>query len=102
MSRHLAEPPHDVKRQTSLDLHLSIGLTDVGHADVAKSVDAADLKSAILWVCGFKSRRPHQTENRAPRRPQRRVGFAQHHRRQQVTTGLLPMDNLQGLVSIGG
>ena len=23
-------------------------------------------------------------------------------RRQQVTTGLLPMDNLQGLVSVGG
>jgi hypothetical protein len=30
-----------------------------GNADVAKSVDAADLKSADHWSCGFKSRRPH-------------------------------------------
>ena len=29
-------------------------------ADVAKSVDAADLKSASPGECGFKSRRPHQ------------------------------------------
>lgn len=28
------------------------------HADVAKSVDAADLKSASLWEYEFKSRRP--------------------------------------------
>lgn len=30
------------------------------HADVAKSVDAADLKSASHRECGFKSRRPYQ------------------------------------------
>ncbi|EAT07612.1 hypothetical protein SKA58_10480 [Sphingomonas sp. SKA58] len=32
----------------------------MAYADVAKSVDAADLKSASPWECGFKSRRPHQ------------------------------------------
>src|SRR3546814_5792197 len=37
-------------------------------ADVAKSVDAADLKSAGLVSCGFKSRRPHQ--------PRREIGRA--------------------------
>lgn len=34
------------------------------NADVAKSVDAADLKSADHWSCGFKSRRPHHTPDK--------------------------------------
>src|SRR3546814_1137950 len=58
MRRGLAEQLLAVKHQTPLDLHRPIGLTKPG-ADVAKSVDAADLKSAGLVSCGFKSRRPH-------------------------------------------
>src|SRR3546814_15193034 len=58
MRRGLAEQPLAVKHQTPLDLHRPIGLTKPG-ADVAKSVDAADLKSAGLVSCGLQSRRPH-------------------------------------------
>ena len=68
----LAEPPDRVKRQTSLDLHRPIGLTGTARADVAKSVDAADLKSAGLVSCGFKSRRPHQLGGCVPQTWQHR------------------------------
>lgn len=36
-------------------------LTEPSLADVAESVDASDLKSETLKVCGFESHRPHHT-----------------------------------------
>jgi oligopeptide transport system substrate-binding protein len=41
---------------------------------VAKSVDAADLKSAFLWKCGFKSRRPHQSAEPNIAEPNKAMG----------------------------
>ncbi len=37
----------------------SVSNNHIDHAGVAELVDARDLKSLSLWLCGFDPRRPH-------------------------------------------